>query len=116
MKKRKNKTNFVVSGLLDYLTETGQTKLLQKVTEELANLLQESKKADVIIVTSSINLSDKQIENIKNILYKFLDVELPVVNEIDKKFLGGFTVKVGDWFMDASLLHQVKNLKKLMLS
>lgn len=116
MKKRKTKTNFVVSGLLDYLTETGQTKLLQKVTEELANLLQESKKADVIIVTSSINLSDKQIENIKNILYKFLDVELPVVNEIDKKLLGGFTVKVGDWFMDASLLRQVKNLKKLMLS
>ena len=116
MKKRKNNTNFVVSGLLDYLTETGQTKLLPKVTEELTNLLQESKKADAMIVTSSVDLSDKQIENIKNILYKFLDVELPVVNEIDKKLLGGFTVRVGDWFMDASLLQQVKIFKKMMLT
>lgn len=116
MKKKQGKSNLVVSGLLDYLSETGQVKLLPEVAEELHSLLEESKKADQITVTSFLPLTQIQQSELKNILEELIKIDLPIKNQIDKKLLGGFTVKVGDWFLDSSLLYYLNNIKRLLLS
>ncbi|MBI4999295.1 ATP synthase F1 subunit delta [Candidatus Gottesmanbacteria bacterium] len=115
MKKLK-KPNLVVAGLLDYLEETGQRQLLPEVTSELEKLLREAKEAQAINITSSVPLTQSQSEKLEKILEKLLKSKLPMVKKVDKNLLGGLTIKVGDWFLDASLRQQLAYLKKYMLS
>lgn len=111
MKRTPQKTNLVVSGLIDYLEETGQTNLLPDVTHILEKELQKDQNTEEIIVTSSIPLSKNQITKLKILLYKLLHVDLPILNRLDKSLLGGFTIQIGDWFLDASLIKQFDNLR-----
>lgn len=115
MKKIKTKSELVVRGLLDYLSETNQTKLLPEVTEALKNLFQDKNKKKEIVVVSFVKLSDAQMENFRAVMKKLLGVDLPIVNNVNKKLLGGFTVSVGDWYLDASLQRELINLKRSLL-
>lgn len=112
----KIKPNLVVAGLLDYLEETGQRQLLPEVTAELEKLLEEAKEAQAMTITSAVPLSLSQSEALAEILGRVVGANLPIIKKVDKNLLGGFTIKVGDWFLDASLLHQLAYLKKFMLS
>lgn len=116
MKKKNEKPNLVVAGLLDYLNETSETRLLPEVTRELENLLRESKKAEEITIASSVLLTPSQNEKLKKILNKLLKVDLPIVNKVDKNLLGGFTIRMGDWFLDASLAQELVYLRQVLLS
>lgn len=112
----RKKPNLVVSGLLDFLEETGQTRLLPEVTQELERLLTEGEKVAEIRVTTVVPLTEAQKESLNRLLSNFLKVDLPLVNKIDKNLLGGLTIKLGDWFLDASLVQELKYLKKTLLS
>lgn len=116
MNKKSKKQNQVVAGLLDYLNETGETRLLPEVTKELENFLEESKKIQSITVTSAVPLTLLQKESLRTILGKLLKVDLPIINNINKNLLGGFTIRVGDWFLDASLSQQLIYLRQMLLS
>ncbi|OGF99920.1 hypothetical protein A2Y99_02985 [Candidatus Gottesmanbacteria bacterium RBG_13_37_7] len=116
MKKKDKHSNFVVSGLLDYLTETNQTTLLPEVARELQFLTEESKKADAIIVTSSVALTAKQYEYLVTVLKTLLNINLPLRNIVDKKILGGLTIKVGNWYLDATLIKEINNISQLLIS
>ncbi|MBI4990548.1 ATP synthase F1 subunit delta [Candidatus Gottesmanbacteria bacterium] len=115
MKKRSLKSNAVLQGLLDYLSQTGKEDLLPEVTKSLENVVAKSKKAEEIIVNSALPLKTEEIKNLKNVLKKITNVDLPVVNKVDKKLIGGFTVRLNDWFLDASLYHQLQLIKQSLL-
>lgn len=114
--KDSKKPNLVVAGILDFLEERGEQRLLPEVTRQLESLLEEAKEAEAIEVKSFIALSKTEMEELKNSLRKFLGNKLPMVNGIDKKLLGGFTIKVGDWFLDASLASDLTFLRQLLIS
>ncbi len=116
MKKNTKRTKVVVQGLLDYLYETKQTTLLPELVDSLADLFKDSKTAKEIIVTSYLALTNNEKETLRKIMQKILHVNLPVVNKVDKKLIGGFTVQVGDWFLDTTLLRDLQNLKRTLLS
>lgn len=109
------KSNLVTAGLLDYLSETNQREILPQVTEQLHSLVEESHKIKEITVCSPVVLTLDQQAVLKNSLKKMLNIQLPIVNKIDKKLIAGFTVKIGDWFLDASLSREIKDLKKKLL-
>lgn len=116
MKKISSKSEAVLAGILDYLAETGDQALLPEVTKSLEKEIRKAKGADKIIVTSSIKLTPQQIKNLQAVLKKILHVKLPIVNNIDKNLIGGFTVKINDWYLDASINHELLLLKRSLLS
>jgi len=116
MKKITHKSDAVLQGLMDYLLETGEEKLLPEVSRQLDNVVSKSKKTDEIIVTSVVPLTQLQKENIKKILSKYLNISFPLENKLDKKLIGGFTIRVNDWFLDASLSHQLEFIRKILLT
>ena len=69
-----------------------------------------------IFVTSVVVLSSMQMENIRKLLPSSTPKNLPIVNKIDKRLLGGFTVSVNDWFLDASLIYQLETLKDSLIN
>lgn len=116
MQKSKKKINSIVVGLMDYLSDTGSRELLPDLADSLTNLTAESKNAQEVLVTSATSLSAKQIEGLQKICYKLFKINLPIRNIIDKKLLGGFTIKVADWYLDASLSSELNDLKNKLIS
>ena len=70
---------------------------------------------DKILITSVFKLSADQVDKIKKSINKILKVDLPVENKIDSKLMGGFTIKVNDWFLDSSIKHEIDLIKRSLL-
>lgn len=68
------------------------------------------------IVVSYKPLSGQQLDVLKKTLSKIYGKELTLTNNVDKKLLGGFFIKIEDWFFDGTLLNQLKKLKQNLLS
>ena len=67
------------------------------------------------IITSHIRLTVEQINYLQITPKKIFNEVLPVQNIIDKNILAGFTVKVGEWYLDASLKTELNNLQQILL-
>lgn len=115
MKKISATGSEVVSGLIDFLEESGRKDVLSEVTATLENLERESEGADKIIVKSFVSLTREQSEKLKEQINKLINQDLPLENIVEKKLLGGLTVQVGDWFLDASLSRELLNLKNVII-
>lgn len=115
MKKISNKSRAVLDSLLDYVSETGEQDLIPEVTKSLEKEVARAQRADEIIVTSTVKLTPMQLKTIRKSLEKMLHIKFPMVNKIDKGLIGGFTIRVNDWFMDASISRQVEMLKQSLL-
>ncbi len=116
MKKSSNKSTAVLTGLMNYLKETGEEKLLPEVTKSLEKVVAKSKNSKQIIISSAYPLNSKQLGLLKRIINKKLNLDFPIVNNIDKGLIGGFTVRINDWFMDSSVLHHLQFIKRSLLS
>lgn len=116
MKNSPKESNLVVQGLLGFLSETGKTNLLNSVADLLTEAAVKTKNADEIVVTSQIALTENALKEVGRIVSGFLRRPLPVKSRIDKSLIGGFTIRVGDFFLDASLAHDLANLKQVILS
>ncbi len=116
MKNISFKSKAVISGLLDYLGQKGEENLLPEVSKSLEKEVDKLSGQDEIIVTSTVRLTSSQLAKIKSSIYKMLKKKLPVKNEINQKLLGGFTVRVNDWFFDSSISRQVELLKQSLLT
>ncbi|MBI3379551.1 F0F1 ATP synthase subunit delta [Candidatus Gottesmanbacteria bacterium] len=115
MKQVSTKSKALVSGLLDYIFDEGEQYLLPQVTKSLEKEVARIHKSDEIVVSSMVKLSPGQLKKIKETLHKMLNVKYPLVNEVDKNLIGGFTIKVNDWFFDASISHEIELLERSLL-
>lgn len=106
----------LVTGILGFLTDSGKTNLLSSVAKGLDEVVDKSGRADKIVVTSSVPLTQIELELLKGIVCRFLKRDLPAVNKIDNHILGGFSIRVGDFFLDASLASELASMKQLLLS
>jgi F-type H+-transporting ATPase subunit delta len=111
MKKISKTTKGVVSGFISYLSNTHQDYCLPEVTDQLQHLINQAKDVKKIVITSTVNLTKDQITQAKKIIINLLGIDVPVENKINKNLLGGLTISVGDWLLDASLSRQLINLK-----
>lgn len=116
MSKNTYKSDQMTEGIIDYLEEKGEQNLLGEVTRALQGQLAKQERANEIVVTSVVKLSLPQLSKIKSFFQKKMKLKLPAVNLIDKNLIGGFTIRVNDWFLDASIENQIKTFKRILLT
>lgn len=75
---------------------------------------EKSNDINLAVITSTVPLSKEQTDKLKQALKKIFAKDLTIENIIDRSILGGFSVKVGDWYVDATLLNDLKNLSKIL--
>lgn len=115
MQKSDQKSNLVVSGFLEYLTDTGMGDMVGQVREELDREVDKSKKADKIIVKSAVSLTSVQKKKLRDFVKNKIGANLPLINTLDKTILGGITINIGDWYIDASLRQGLTTLTQTLL-
>lgn len=69
-----------------------------------------------VTVISALELIDTQKNHLVKQLSDFTKKKVKVTYKVDKKILGGFTAKIGDTVLDASVLHQLDLLRKRLLN
>ena len=106
----------VVAGILGFLKDSGKTNLLSSVAEVLDEAAGKTKHANRIVIASAVTLSPRDLLRLRAVVSVFLKTSLPVVNVIDKKLIAGFSIRVGDFFLDASLGAEVNSIKQLLVS
>lgn len=115
MKKSNSKSSHIVRGLMDFLSEAGENKLLPDVTDELQGMVSELKKTDLIEINSAISLTADQKQVLTKSLRDLLQVNVPINFLTDKSLIGGFNIRLGDWFLDTSVKYQLRQMKSRLL-
>lgn len=67
-------------------------------------------------IVSTQDFSDEQKTNLQKQLVEFSEKEVIPTFKTDKSLIGGFTVKINDTVIDASVKQQLKKLRKNLVS
>jgi F-type H+-transporting ATPase subunit delta len=87
-------------------------RYLPAIAEAFTDLYKASKGIKTAYVTSAVGLELKEKEGVLHILSKLTDKEIDLVEQIDKKLIGGFVVNLDDYQVDQSISTKVKKLRK----
>ncbi len=66
-------------------------------------------------IVSTIELSDEQKDSLQNQLHKFSGKEIVPTFKTDASLIGGFTVRMNDTVIDASVKQQLNKLRKSLV-
>ena len=94
-----------------------RAEFLRKIALSYVNLYREEHHIAKVEITSAAELPEDQSDAIVDIVRKQMPgTTLEVEHNIDPELIGGFTVKVGDVLLDASIKNELKELRLKLLS
>ncbi len=67
-------------------------------------------------IISTIEFSDEQKDSLQKQLTEFSQMEIIPTFKTDESLIGGFTAKMNDTVIDASVMQQLKKLRKTLVS
>ena len=97
---------------IDLLVKKGRADVIDMTTQEFLRLLDEATGTVPALITSARTLDDNAKKQILAKLESISSKKVRAAYTIDAKLRGGFVAKVGDTLIDASLEHQLENLRE----
>lgn len=97
---------------IDLLVKKGRADVLDMTTIEFLRLLDEDTNTVSAVITSARTLDEGAKQQIVAKLEKLSSKTVRASYDIDASLRGGFVAKVGDTLIDASLQHQLENLRE----
>ena len=97
---------------IDLLVKKGRSDVIDLSTQEFLRLLDESTNTVPALITSARTLDENARAQILSKLEKISTKKIRAAYALDPKLRGGFIAKVGDTLIDASLQHQLENLRE----
>ena len=85
---------------------------LNEIAHEFIIQYKEHKKILTAIVISAVGLDEVLRKKVLDIVKNSTKSEVVLVEKVNKDLIGGFVLKIGDKQVDASILRQIKNLKR----
>lgn len=94
-----------------------RAEYLRKIALSYVNLYRENHDIAKVEIESAAELPQEQVQAIVDIVRRQMPgTTLEVEQSIDPDLIGGFTVKVGDVLLDASIKNELKKLRLKLLS
>lgn len=111
-----DKVNKVSMEFILFVNNKGRENILLDISKRynaIRNIKLNRVEAEIV---SSVNFSDDQKSILQKQLVEFSDKEVIPSFHIDESLIGGFTVKINDTVIDASVKQQLKKLRKNLVS
>lgn len=103
-------------GFLVIVTDKGRQNDLIAICDYFLNRVKEYKKIGVVKVTSAVELTDEQKQNVeKKVLETTSYVELETEYAVDSELLGGLVIRIGDRVVDSSIRTRLEELKRELM-
>lgn len=100
---------------LEFIIDKQRENLLFQIMQRFLRMRDERMGIVNAEVTSSVELPDDQKIKLEQKLEKFTGKKVKISFSLDKELIGGFTVRINDTIIDASLKHQLEILKEQFL-
>lgn len=98
-----------------FLLEKKREEFLHDIVKKFLELKDDYLGIVNVNVLTAFDFNENQKQDLKNKLEKFLNKKTKIHYSIDSEIIGGFIAKVKDTVYDASVKHQLKQLKKQFL-
>lgn len=105
-------TNQITKELFRILLENNRIGLLNQIAAQYNQLYNQMIGVQIATVTSVVPLTPALEEQLQAKVKELTGNTAKIKNIIDKDLLGGFILRVGDLQYNASLAHQLKDLKR----
>jgi F-type H+-transporting ATPase subunit delta len=109
------KVNILSLNFLTLITENKREKYIPGIFRNLEDLYRQEEGIKSAVMTSSQNIDESILSQIKLILEKEFKSKVELSHKIDERLIGGFVLRVGDQQYDASVSTQLKKIKELLL-
>lgn len=97
------------------LNQHDRLDLLRAIQRAYKELYEERSGLILVEVRSAAQLSDQQMERLRQELRQSFKREPLVAAKVDPDLIGGLTVQVGDWLYDASVRTQLETLRNQLI-
>jgi len=97
------------------LVDRGRIAFLEGITQKFLELSYKKESIEIAKVTSSIQLSTQQQQNLAGKLKKVTGAkQIKLALKVDPSLIGGFTVEIGSKLIDTSIRGQLKQISSLL--
>lgn len=103
-----------VMGYLDLLCQNGRMRQLDESIRRFEELYDSANKLSTAVVTSAVELSDEEKQQLQSKLEARLHRTIRLVCQVDASLLGGAVVQVDGKVFDGSLKHKLHEIKEVM--
>ncbi len=99
---------------LEIILRKGREMFLSEIADEFINQYKDIKQVTTVQLTTAKPMTEAQTEAMKNkivasgLTYPNLDLK----TQVNPDIIGGFIIQIGDKMYDASVLHQLENMRK----
>ena len=100
---------------LKFVVEKNREKVLPDIFKRFLELRDLKLGFVNVEITSAVELTDKQREELKAKLQKITEKKVKMKFHLDQSIIGGMLIRIGDTIMDSSVAHQLELLKKRFL-
>lgn len=94
------------------ITKNGRENILAVIAESYLKILKEHQGISEVTITSATPLDEATKNLILSKIQSLTTDKVEVVEKVDEKLLGGFTILVGDQMVDASIVNQLNTIKQ----
>ncbi len=99
------------------IVKNNRAEFVRKIALSYLKLYREQHNIARVKVTTASQLPQKELQDIIEVVRKQLSgYTLEVDTAVDPELIGGFTIKVGDMLLDASVKNELKKLRLKLLS
>ena len=98
------------------ITKNSREGIMPAIADSFVELYKAHKGIVDVYITTATPLENATREKILAKVSTLVGGELVTHEAVDPKLIGGFTVKINDKLMDASIASQFRNLKNILLN
>lgn len=92
--------------------KNNRAEYLRKIALAYVDIYREEHRIAKVVVTSATEMPEHQLKSVLEVVRRQLgDYTLEVEQEINPGLIGGFTVKIGDLLLDASVKNELNKLR-----
>ncbi len=100
--------------LLGVMAVNGRVGLIETVSWELEKIIAQRAGRIDVSVTAAVELSEKELQQLRQILAEALGAEPILHTAVDEELIGGLVVKVGDTVYDGSVVGELDRMIESM--
>lgn len=105
----------ITKKFIHLLTKNKREMILPLIAEEFINKLNEIRGIVPLTLTSATKLDDSVKDILLEKLNKHIDGSIELTEKVDESLIGGFVVRMGDTRIDASIAHQLNEMKQRII-
>ncbi len=100
---------------IQLLTKNHREMVLPLIAEEFISKLNVIRGIVPMTITSAVKLDETVKATILERINKHIDGSIELTEKIDESLIGGFVVRMGDTRIDASIAHQLNEMKQRLI-